>query len=83
MLRRLNHSTFVTGLVLLALLVFPSFVMAQSVGEPGRGSNQPNPLNNVYFGEQHLHTVNSPDAFSFGTRNTNLDESLWTAPRVA
>jgi hypothetical protein len=24
----------------------------------------------AYFGEQHLHTVNSPDAFSFGTRNT-------------
>ena len=73
MLRRLNHSTFVTGLVLLALLVFTSFVMAQSVGEPGRGSNQPNTLNNVYFGEQHLHTVNSPDAFSFGTRNTPDD----------
>jgi hypothetical protein len=23
----------------------------------------------VYFGEQHLHTTNSPDAFAFGTRN--------------
>lgn len=27
----------------------------------------------VYFGEQHLHTVNSPDAFAFGTRNTPDD----------
>ncbi len=43
---------------------------AESHGEPGRGSATPNPLNNVYFGEQHLHTVNSPDAFAFGTRST-------------
>ena len=27
----------------------------------------------IYFGEQHLHTVNSPDAFAFGTRNTPDD----------
>jgi len=40
-----------------------------SAGEPGRRSGKLNPLNNVYFGEQHLHTANSPDAFSFGTRN--------------
>jgi len=42
---------------------------ADSTGEPGRKSGKANPLNNVYFGEQHLHTANSPDAFSFGTRN--------------
>ena len=29
--------------------------------------------NNVYFGEQHLHTANSPDAFAMGTRNTPDD----------
>jgi hypothetical protein len=27
----------------------------------------------VYFGEQHLHTSASPDAFAFGTRNTADD----------
>ena len=43
------------------------------VGEPGRASDTPNPLKNVYFGEQHLHTVNSPDAFAMGTRNTPDD----------
>ena len=32
-----------------------------------------NPLNNVYFGEQHLHTQNSPDAFAMDTRNTPDD----------
>jgi Protein of unknown function (DUF3604) len=40
------------------------------VGEPGRESGQPNPLKNVYFGEQHIHTANSPDAFAIGTRGT-------------
>jgi len=42
---------------------------AEPAGEPGRRSGKKNPLKNVYFGEQHLHTANSPDAFSFGTRN--------------
>jgi hypothetical protein len=43
------------------------------MGEPGRGSGKKNPLKNVYFGEQHMHTVNSPDAFAMGTRNTPDD----------
>lgn len=34
---------------------------------------EPNPLNNVYFGEQHLHSSASPDAFAFGTRNDAND----------
>jgi hypothetical protein len=42
----------------------------RSGGEPGRGSRQPNPLKNVYFGEQHIHTAASPDAFAIGTRGT-------------
>ena len=33
-------------------------------------ANKPNPLRNVYFGEQHLHTQASPDAFVVGTRGT-------------
>lgn len=40
------------------------------VGEPGRSSGEKNPLNNVYFGEQHLHTQDSPDAFAMGVRNS-------------
>ena len=27
-------------------------------------------MKNVYFGEQHIHTGNSPDAFAVGTRAT-------------
>lgn len=46
---------------------------ADSAGEPGRSSGNKNPLNNVYFGEQHLHTQNSPDAYAMGTRNTTDD----------
>ena len=47
---------------------------ADSTGEPGRSSGEKNPLNNVYFGEQHLHTQDSPDAFAMGTRNS-IDEA--------
>jgi hypothetical protein len=47
------------GLVLVGALAAGQ-VMAQSMGEPGRNSAKPNPLNNVYFGEQHLHTSASP-----------------------
>jgi len=55
-----------------AMLASSAFA-ADSAGEPGRSSGKPNPLNNVYFGEQHLHTQNSPDAYAMGTRNTQED----------
>jgi hypothetical protein len=42
----------------------------EAIGEPGRSSGKKNPLKNVYFGEQHLHTSASPDAFAIGTRGT-------------
>jgi hypothetical protein len=55
------------------LLAMGAHLQAASLGEPGRDSKGPNPLNNVYFGEQHLHTKASPDAFSFGTRGDAND----------
>jgi hypothetical protein len=55
--------------VLCSALLSAGTFAADVTGEPGRKSGKANPLNNVYFGEQHLHTANSPDAFSFGTRN--------------
>jgi hypothetical protein len=62
-----------TTLISLSLLCSAMFVTgawaADSAGEPGRSAGEKNPLNNVYFGEQHLHTSASPDAFAFGTRN--------------
>jgi hypothetical protein len=63
------------AIVIVAILAFvsASSVVAQSIGEPGHDSDGSNPLKNVYFGEQHLHTQDSPDAFFMGTRNTPDD----------
>ena len=58
---------------LISMLFVTGAWAADTAGEPGRASGKKNPLNNVYFGEQHLHTVNSPDAFAMGTRNTQED----------
>ena len=57
------------GALLCSAVLTPAAWADDPAGEPGRGSGKKNPLKNVYFGEQHLHTVNSPDAFAFGTRN--------------
>ena len=43
---------------------------ADSIGEPGRVQGKVNPLKNVYFGEQHMHTRNSFDAFTAGVNAT-------------
>ena len=62
------------ALFLLSSMLFVSGTFAKdSAGEPGPSSGKKNPLNNVYFGEQHLHTANSPDAFAMGVRNTPDD----------
>ena len=60
------------SLVLAIFLVsLPAFCLAaDSTGEPGRSSKGPNPLKNVYFGEEHMHTRNSFDAFTAGVSAT-------------
>ena len=69
----------VSSLTLKIFLALVSFAIASgasaadSAGEPGRSSGKANPLKNVYFGEQHLHTADSPDAFAMGTTNTQED----------
>ncbi len=68
-----NKSLFLKLSLTLALgitLPASSLWAADSAGEPGRSSGKPNPLKNVYFGEQHLHTSNSPDAFAAGSRQS-------------
>ena len=57
----------VASLAVFSLLSAPN-LFAASTGEPGSDSTGPNPLRNVYFGEQHLHTAASPDSFSVGNR---------------
>ena len=54
----------------MALSLSTAVALAESPGEPGRSDSGKNPLKNVYFGEQHLHTINSPDAFVIGVRQT-------------
>jgi hypothetical protein len=59
------------SLVLVSLLAGSAALhAADSIGEPGRSSGKSNPLKNVYFGEQHMHTQNSFDAFTIGTTQT-------------
>ncbi len=65
----LKHLVIAALVVALSGGVYLVNADAQSIGEPGRGSGK-NPLKNVYFGEQHLHTSASPDAFAIGTRGT-------------
>jgi hypothetical protein len=48
-------------------------VSVKVVGEPGRAASKPNPLKNVYFGEQHLHSEASADAFTLGVRQKPED----------
>ena len=56
--------------VLCSALYIAGAYAVDSTGEPGRGAGGKNALKNVYFGEQHLHTSASPDAFAVGTRGT-------------
>jgi hypothetical protein len=58
-------------------LHFSTSLLAASAGEPGSDKSGPNPLRNVYFGEQHLHTANSPDAFVVNTRGSWEDAYNW------
>ena len=51
----LKGQAVVAALFCAAALLSPAFA-ADSPGEPGRGAGGKNPLKNVYFGEQHLHT---------------------------
>jgi hypothetical protein len=49
---------------------------ADSIGESGRDGSEPNPLNNVYFGEQHLHTNASVDAYIQGNHKNSIDDAF-------
>jgi hypothetical protein len=57
--------------LLAAVLIMTA--MAAPAAE-AQDAGKKNPLKNCYFGEQHLHTQDSPDAFAMGTRNT-IDEA--------
>jgi hypothetical protein len=74
----MTHLILSRLVALSALVVFSASAFAQeSSGEPGKGSRGANPLKNLYFGEQHLHTENSPDAFVVGTGGSWEDAYNW------
>jgi hypothetical protein len=62
--------TLLVAALLCSVAAAPGVLAQESIGEPGRKSDQKNPLKNVYFGEQHLHTRNSFDAFTVGVGQT-------------
>jgi hypothetical protein len=66
----MRTKTKLSLVILTSLVCVTSSWAADSRGEPGRSSGKANPLKNVYFGEQHIHTAASPDAFAVGTRGT-------------
>ena len=72
-----NKASILSLSVLCSSLIAAAALAADSIGEPGRSAGKANPLKNVYFGEQHLHTRNSPDAFAIGTRGTWEDAYNW------
>jgi hypothetical protein len=71
---RLAFSFILASLI---LAVMAPQALARSAGEPGRESGKPNPLKNVYFGEQHLHSEMSPDAYAVGVRQKMEDAYRW------
>ena len=62
--------------LLCSIIVMSRAWAADPVGEPGRSSGKKNPLKNVYFGEQHLHTTASADAYIQGNHKNTIDDAF-------
>jgi hypothetical protein len=58
------------GMLAAAAVLGATSAQAESPGEPGRDADGKSPQKNVYFGEQHMHTRNSFDAFTAGVGQT-------------
>jgi hypothetical protein len=78
--RSLNLSVLILPALYTVLFAAGTFA-ADTIGEPGRSAGGKNPLKNVYFGEEHLHTSASPDAFVIGGSNTWEDAYNWAMGR--
>ena len=77
-----DHRRFTCGAYLVPLGVLFSLSTASCVTAQDAKAADPKPAadpadRQVFFGEQHLHTAASPDAFAVGTRGTWEDAYNW------
>ena len=59
-----------------ALISANAFAAETAGGHDSSVVSKPNPLNNLYFGEQHLHTSASVDAFIMGNRKNDIHDAF-------
>ncbi len=69
-LRTIRNSRAYCVPLLICTALISGNLQADSQGEPGRKAKTANPLRNVYFGEAHLHSAMSADAYWMGNRMT-------------
>ncbi|MGI9455126.1 MAG: DUF3604 domain-containing protein [Aeoliella sp.] len=70
--KTMKDKTMKDKTIWLVALIACGFVVAPLAAQDKKPMPDP-AKRQVFFGEQHLHTVNSPDAFAMGTRNTPDD----------
>jgi hypothetical protein len=75
--KHMNAAGSIALFLLCSMLVVSGVWAKDPVGEPGRSSKKANPLKNVYFGEQHLHSSWSADAYATGSRQKPEDAYRW------
>ena len=59
-----------------SIFIFAGLLFASNGWAQNKKPPKPPADRQVFFGEQHLHTSASPDAFAFGTRLTHLTPAL-------
>jgi hypothetical protein len=74
----MKNKTYCMGFLLMCVaLLATNAWAADSAGEPGRSAGaKKNPFNNVYFGEQHLHTTSSADSYIQGNHKNTIDDAF-------
>ena len=72
-----NRTSVLTLSVLCSALISANAFAAETAsGHDSDVASKPNPLNNLYFGEQHLHTSASVDAFIMGNRKNDIEDAF-------